>query len=585
MENRVRQLRLNVSSPPGRESSALALADRFTRDVLDRCCDVLEAHLPGRVILIREMNLHCSGTETELADPARIDAHATELAESIESQAAGSTSPHSTDAAVIFADESTWLASYLKSQATGNADAWFHGAWRGDGLPARLRWEGGRDSAASALLRLEDAGELPDVLTRLPPAIVMALVAALRSEERVPSTSVSGGEFADEPDPTRNSMIPISVREEALAAISRSLPLSLSREAAGIALYIKALAGTNNSAIERTQSQSFVSSKPPTNESSPASVNQPALPAPVDASAGKTADPTDPSADIQSGVHTQHGGLYYLLGLALELGIGEILWKVCLPERLVLAHAADAILGPDAAGDPAPLFFGGVSRAEMLEFPPVSSEQQGEVGAELLANIAAAIPRRGLAEFPPIYIDILETPAGRMVAAFASGSFVIYAHPAPDARSAADGIAEFLKRWPVSAPTPQARPVLAALDSIGRLQPAPAPPGRADSLIPPASSAPATALLIQLCGSLCCLFALRAAANDEQTPLFSGIFVRQFFSITGRIVADAERLTIVMPMERIDIRLRRSGLDRDPGWIPWLARTVRIEFEGSGLEE
>jgi hypothetical protein len=31
-------------------------------------------------------------------------------------------------------------------------------------------------------------------------------------------------------------------------------------------------------------------------------------------------------------------------------------------------------------------------------------------------------------------------------------------------------------------------------------------------------------------------------------------------------------------MERIDLALRRSGLDRDPGWVPWLQRVVRIEF-------
>jgi hypothetical protein len=37
-------------------------------------------------------------------------------------------------------------------------------------------------------------------------------------------------------------------------------------------------------------------------------------------------------------------------------------------------------------------------------------------------------------------------------------------------------------------------------------------------------------------------------------------------------------MEVRLPMERIDIAVRRAGLDRDPGWVPWLARTVRFEF-------
>jgi hypothetical protein len=34
-----------------------------------------------------------------------------------------------------------------------------------------------------------------------------------------------------------------------------------------------------------------------------------------------------------------------------------------------------------------------------------------------------------------------------------------------------------------------------------------------------------------------------------------------------------------MPMEAIDIDLRRAGLDLDPGFLPWLGRKVEFVFE------
>jgi hypothetical protein len=37
-------------------------------------------------------------------------------------------------------------------------------------------------------------------------------------------------------------------------------------------------------------------------------------------------------------------------------------------------------------------------------------------------------------------------------------------------------------------------------------------------------------------------------------------------------------MTIRLPMERVDLDVRRAGLDRDPGWVPWLGRCVRFEF-------
>lgn len=38
---------------------------------------------------------------------------------------------------------------------------------------------------------------------------------------------------------------------------------------------------------------------------------------------------------------------------------------------------------------------------------------------------------------------------------------------------------------------------------------------------------------------------------------------------------DAE---LTWPLAAIDLALRRAGWDQDPGWLPWLGRTVRLRF-------
>ena len=45
---------------------------------------------------------------------------------------------------------------------------------------------------------------------------------------------------------------------------------------------------------------------------------------------------------------------------------------------------------------------------------------------------------------------------------------------------------------------------------------------------------------------------------------------------SGRIAFTDDELTIELPLASVTLEVRRAGLDRDPGWIPWLRRTVRI---------
>ena len=54
--------------------------------------------------------------------------------------------------------------------------------------------------------------------------------------------------------------------------------------------------------------------------------------------------------------------------------------------------------------------------------------------------------------------------------------------------------------------------------------------------------------------------------------------VFRYLAIPGHAELKPEAMTVVLPMARIDVSVRRAALDRDAGWVPWLRRTVRIEF-------
>lgn len=54
--------------------------------------------------------------------------------------------------------------------------------------------------------------------------------------------------------------------------------------------------------------------------------------------------------------------------------------------------------------------------------------------------------------------------------------------------------------------------------------------------------------------------------------------IRSAVSVSGVIRSDTDTIVVILPMESIDINVRRAGLDQDPGYLPWLKQTLRIEF-------
>jgi hypothetical protein len=357
--------------------------------------------------------------------------------------------------------------------------------------------------------------------------------------------------------------------------LATDLPSSLAPEAAAIALYVRVSALTTSTA-------SAPSAGAPTPLARLAIIEPPhAAPSSRDLRPSQTHLPESAAEPGPvPAVETQFGGLFYLMSLVLELGIGESLWKVCLPEGQVLALAAAAILGETAGFDAAPALFGGVPPGMPVEPPPIAPEQQEEACREMLASLVAELPRFGVASPTEPVLDIVDAPAGRLLVAYAGFPVAIFAWPAPNPTAMAAGVDVFLSVWPQSLGAPSASGSVLEIERARNLRRSGGSTGGAACFLPDSGrGAAADALLAQLCGAVLHIFHSRLVAFGGEPAADRAALVSRYLELPGRIAPGPESLTVRLPMDRIEIDVRRAALDRDPGWAPWLRRTVRIEFE------
>ena len=136
------------------------------------------------------------------------------------------------------------------------------------------------------------------------------------------------------------------------------------------------------------------------------------------------------------------------------------------------------------------------------------------------------------------------------------------------------GLGALLDTWPHRGSL-EAAPALVTLDTSGRLRPWREPPA-VSLLLPSAPSAPAAALLAVTAGAPAMLFAARAG---DTTPNTVEAFVLRRLARPGRLRITSTGMDVVLDADDIDLDVRRAALDRDPGWLPWLRRTVRFVFE------
>ncbi len=240
---------------------------------------------------------------------------------------------------------------------------------------------------------------------------------------------------------------------------------------------------------------------------------------------------------------TEHGGLVYLVRCLLELDAGEILWRACVSEPHVIG-AALAWLAD--AGDPAPAQLGGASAADGFE---ASHDQRAEIVAALCASLHHALPRRGLTDPVDVTVRVVETERGRVLFALA-GELPIFAAPVPSQVDENEVVATFRRAWPTDA----------------------APVGQDDVVEGSA------ALRLRTDLSLDAALVVAVTAGCAAT-LFRARTGELELGARARIHDDGDARIVTMPLEAIRIAVRKAGLDRDPGWVPWIERHVRIVFE------
>jgi hypothetical protein len=583
IEERIGEVRVRVRTNVPDAEAIRPIAERIVRAALERCAALLEERAPGRVVLIRRLPLRWRIDESVLEDAQQIGELARAAADAIERISVPSSlePPAAREGAVVFEDEAHWRASYLLALARGQP-AWFYEALGGSGAGealAVLAAPERRLMAEAVLVRLARAGVLAEALKAQPAAAVKALADALGCNGR-PGPMPQGG-----PESGEAAVAPANMGETAasaeLATVAARWPV-LAPEARRLALRVHA-AVLLACGVESPRAAALVASVPQHGAAvSPVEPRTPPREAVRDGAATEHRVSVEPPQEAPAAeaeqfattASTACGGLFHLLDRVQELDLAESLWKACLPEGTVLAAAAAALLGTRFATDPAPGLFGGV---ESISVPDASPEQQAEVAMASCTALAEALPRRGIAEIPSVLVSLVEHSAGRLLVAAAEQSpFAFFAWPAATREALSEGLRTLLAAWPHHASL-AAAPALASLDATGRLRPrrdiVPAP-----LLIPKAPSAASGALLALVAGAPCTLFSARARSSSLDT---AEAFVTRFLARQGRVRTGPEQMQIILSAGDIDPTVRRAGLDRDPGWLPWLRRTVRFVFEES----
>jgi hypothetical protein len=569
IEERIGEVRVKVRTDLPDAAQIRPVAERIVRAVLERCAAVLEARTPGRVVLIRRLPLKWRFDESMLDEPAQVEELAQSAADAIERTAVASPwldSVASPGEAVLFDDEAHLRASYLLALARGRP-AWFHAVIEesepGDPL-ASLANPNRRSIAHATLARLAREDVLAEVLAAQPAAAVAVLAAALGCGVQ---------RTRREPDAALGSVERTLIAE--LADAASGWP-TLGPAAQSLALMVHAAvlldADLDATATRALAAAALQPSSVPRAEPAPDPVDE----APREARAIPVDDTVldEPAREEPTRiVATRCAGLFYLLDRVQELDLAESLWRACLPEGDVLAAAAAALLGARFADDSAPIVFGGVEKES--GFPKVTVEQHAEVATATCAAMAAALPRRGLADLPLVVVSLAEHPAGRLLVAAADGSpFAFFAWPAQTAETLRAGLNALLETWPYRGSL-EASPALVTLDTSGRLRPWEAPP-KVALFLPGASSVPGAALLAMTAGAPAMLFAARAG---ETPPATVEVFVERRLARPGRLRITSTGLDVVLDADDIDLDVRRAALDRDPGWLAWQRRTVRFVFE------
>lgn len=61
----------------------------------------------------------------------------------------------------------------------------------------------------------------------------------------------------------------------------------------------------------------------------------------------------------------------------------------------------------------------------------------------------------------------------------------------------------------------------------------------------------------------------------------AGISVADVVARAGLVTITPTHVDVWLGLDQVDVRIRRAGLDLDPGWVPWLGRVVCFHYDGN----
>lgn len=582
MADTLRVERLHTRAP-----AALAVTARLAAEALVGQVDpVLSGLPPQSLLLLRRLSLPLpAGALTQWNDVRlRLDFAARAQARlSDAARAAGWPAREATPAdaeAVLFADEAELLACLARDAAAGRLQHWWWRLWLGR---SHSQWQAAflaRPQAALAARRTLQAWGLADwVEARLP--------AQRPAPRRAPATdALADGPVARRPPAAAGAAGPSSgtgVAARADPSASGTIDADLARvaaptppaRAAGGAPPGPAARGAvvGDDAAVRVGTGSTpdrtVAAAPPARDASTrpatawpaATAARPRMAAAQpDAAAESSRAPGSADAAHDGPAAARHGPVAGTSAHAPDArraavampphAVARAGWTLQAPERTVAAAGARA-----PGLDPAP---GALRPAP----PPAGAapDQPVAAGAMPLQPLATAyggvfflvnslIARGWLADFTQSAERGLRVPPWQLLAAVA----LVLAGPA----LRRDPLWRWLWQLDSPPPAPQAQPARAgrrrpARDTRVRARPGIAVQRLARSLREP---------LAQALG----------LPADQALPLL----LRQ----PARVWATAGELVVVFALQRHPVQVRLAGLDRDPGWLPSAARSLRFVFE------
>jgi hypothetical protein len=577
IDDQIGRLRIRVKTDLPNSGDLRLASERMARATLERCSEILETRNPGRVVIVRSLPLNWRAEESLMQDSDVIEDLAQAAAVSIERMAVSNvTDDRSANApGVIFEDEAHLRASHLAALARGTR-LWFHGFLQESdmgGAIAYLALPQRRDLAWGVLLRLAQEDALVEVLARVPSPEIEMFAAAL---------GVGMPESQSQSNELEAERVDSGIAAELGAISARWMQLSTFAQLILLRSYAAVIVGTTPespqavalaSSIADSMARDTASRSATETDLAVASREQVIDVKRLNAQPDTGDQPLQSHEEQEAKEHvsTACAGIFYLLDRMQELDIPESLWKACLPEGEVLAAAMAALLGDTFADDPAPRLFGGV---DAIICPTISPGQVEEVAVATCTALATALPRRQLAEIPPCSLALIDHAGGRWLVASAQGSpFVFFAWPANDATAIARGLRAFLQAWS-SRRAITAAPALAGLDDSGRVQPLRTGEPKPVPLFFQKSQSAAAGLLAVVAGAPCLLFVERIGIACDRDAFVQRIALR------AEVATTSAEMQVILRAQDMDDQVRGAGLDRDPGWLPWLQRKVRFVFAG-----